>query len=178
VIAVPGPCAAIAALSVAGLPTDRFAFEGFLPVKTTARRERLETLVAEARTLVFYEAPHRLAEVLGDLAEIFGPQRPAAVSRELTKRFETTYTGTLAELCAMAQSEADMSRGEIVIVVGGRPSGERAAGAGVAAEQVLRALLEDLPPSQAARIAARITGAKRADLYEAALQLASRKASD
>jgi 16S rRNA (cytidine1402-2'-O)-methyltransferase len=172
VVAVPGPCAAIAALSIAGLPTDRFAFEGFLPPKAGARRERLETLASEARTLVFYEAPHRLAEVLRDLSEILGPQRPASVSRELTKRFETTYTGTLAELVATAEREADMSRGEIVIVVAGKPDASTAA---ADAGHVLRVLLEDLPPSQAARIAARLTGLKRADLYDEALRLASRK---
>src|ERR1700754_4224334 len=122
VIAIPGACAAIAALSVAGLPTDRFVFEGFLPAKTAARSERLEQLSREERTLIFYEAPHRLAEVLGDMTRIFGAERNASISRELTKRFETTYTGTLAHLHDAAERDSDMSRGEIVIIVSGAPS--------------------------------------------------------
>ena len=122
VVAIPGACAAIAALSIAGLPTDRFAFEGFLPAKTAARSERLERLAREERTLIFYEAPHRLAEVLRDMARIFGAERRASISRELTKRFETTYSGTLAELNEAAERDSDMTRGELVIVVSGAPS--------------------------------------------------------
>src|SRR5687768_15069417 len=107
VVVVPGPCAAIAALSIAGLPTDRFVFEGFLPAKNAARVTRLRELASEPRTMIFYEAPHRLAEVLRDLAAEFGADRRASVSRELTKRFETTYPGTLAQLCEMAAQNAD-----------------------------------------------------------------------
>jgi 16S rRNA (cytidine1402-2'-O)-methyltransferase len=169
IVAVPGPCAAIAALSIAGLPTDRFTFEGFLPAKSAARKAQLERLAGEERTLVFYEAPHRLAEALRDMASVFGDARSATVSRELTKRFETTYAGTLGELSALAEKDADMSRGEIVIVI--RGNSEARASASIDAEQMLRALLEELPPSQAAKIAARVTGTKRADLYEAALRL-------
>ncbi|HJY42878.1 MAG TPA: 16S rRNA (cytidine(1402)-2'-O)-methyltransferase, partial [Steroidobacteraceae bacterium] len=116
VVAIPGACAAIAALSVAGLPTNRFVFEGFLPAKAAARNERLEQLAREERTLIFYEAPHRLGEVLRAMTEIFGAQRRASISRELTKRFETTYSGTLAELSAAAERDSDMARGELVIV--------------------------------------------------------------
>jgi 16S rRNA (cytidine1402-2'-O)-methyltransferase len=169
VVAIPGPSAAIAALSIAGLPTDRFVFEGFLPAKAAARKARLATLADEERTMIFYEAPHRLEEVLQAMTEAFGAQRPASVSRELTKRFETTYTGTLAQLSEQAASDVDMSRGEIVIIVGG--SAARSAQSALSAEQLLRALLEDLPPSQAARIAAKLTGGKRGELYEMALQL-------
>jgi 16S rRNA (cytidine1402-2'-O)-methyltransferase len=169
VVAIPGACAAIAALSVAGLPTNRFAFEGFLPAKSAARSERLAQLAREERTLIFYEAPHRLAEVLRDMAQVLGAERRASISRELTKRFETTYSGTLAELSGAAERDSDMTRGEIVIVVSGAP----AAGAALEldSETLLRALLEELPPSQAAKIAARLTGAKRGDLYEAALRI-------
>ena len=170
IVAVPGPCAAIAALSIAGLPTDRFVFEGFLPAKTGARRAHLEQVGSEQRTLVFYEAPHRLAEVLADMAAVLGAQRTATVAREITKRFETAYNGTLAELAEQAQRDADMSRGEIVIVVGGAAAAAPDAVA-LNSEQVLRALLVDLPPSQAAKIAARITGEKRAALYERAVQI-------
>ena len=110
VIAVPGACAAIAALSVAGLPSDRFVFEGFLPAKATARRERLRALIDESRTLIFYEAPHRIVETLADLATEFG-EREAVVSREITKRFETHYRGSVAELAKLATGDADMQRG-------------------------------------------------------------------
>jgi 16S rRNA (cytidine1402-2'-O)-methyltransferase len=174
VVAIPGPCAAIAALSVAGLPTDRFAFEGFLPAKPAARRARLEILASEPRTLVFYEAPHRVRELLRDLAGVFGSERRATLSRELTKRFETTYAGSLAELVARADQDADVSRGEIVVIVAGAPEIVRS-GPSLAAERVLRALLEELPPSQAAKIAARLTDAKRAELYEMAVRIAGRK---
>jgi len=168
VIAVPGPCAAIAALSIAGLPTDRFVFEGFLPAKAAARRTHLEQLAAEQRTLVFYEAPHRLIEVLADMAAVLGAQRRAVIAREITKRFETSYAGTLGELADQASRDADMSRGEIVVVVAGAMESAPDA-LGLSSEQLLRALLVDLPPSQAAKIAARLTGEKRAVLYERAV---------
>jgi 16S rRNA (cytidine1402-2'-O)-methyltransferase len=169
VVAIPGACAAIAALSVAGLPTDRFVFEGFLPAKAAARGERLAQLAREERTLVFYEAPHRLVEVLRDMARIFGAERSASVSRELTKRFETTYGGTLAQLSEAAERDSDMTRGEIVIVVSGAPAASTALQ--LDADALLRALLEELSPSQAAKVAAHVTGGKRSELYEAALRL-------
>jgi 16S rRNA (cytidine1402-2'-O)-methyltransferase len=169
VVAVPGPCAAIAALSVAALPAARFAFEGFLPPRTAARRRLLEALSGEARTLVFYEAPHRLAETLADLAAVLGEARPAAVARELTKKFETVYRGTLGSLARQSESDADMCRGEIVIVVQGA---DRAASAeDVDAGRVLRILVDELPVAQAAKLAAQITGRPRRELYELALRL-------
>lgn len=169
VIAVPGPCAAVAALTLAGLPAARFAFEGFLPPRAAARREALQGLVAEPRTLVFYEAPHRLRESLDDLAAAFGEERPAAVARELTKRFETVYRGTLGSLARQAATDADMTRGEIALVVQGA-AGESAA-EDAEADRVLGLLLDELPASQAARVAARITGRGRKELYERALRL-------
>ena len=169
VVAIPGACAAIAALSVAGLATHRFAFEGFLPAKSAARSERLAQLAREERTLIFYEAPHRLVEVLRDMTRLLGAQRRASISRELTKRFETTYSGTLAELSEAAERDSDMTRGEIVIVVSGAPPSSAALE--LDAEALLRALLDELSPSQAAKIAAHLTGAKRSDLYEAALRI-------
>ncbi len=168
-VAVPGPCAAIAALSVAALPCARFAFEGFLPAKPAARRRALETLAAESRTLVFYEAPHRLRETLDDLAAALGDSRPASVARELTKRFESVYRGTLGSLARQSATDVDMARGEIVIVVQGAV-GEVAAD-DAAAERVLRVLLGELPPTQAAKLAAQITGRARRELYERALAL-------
>lgn len=168
IVVVPGPCAAIAALSMAGLPTDRFVFEGFLPAKTQARRERLNALKQEPRTLVFYEAPHRLSEVLQDLSSILGPERRGLVARELTKLHESAYRGSLEELTGRALSDTNMARGEIVIVVAGHvtPSASQHE-----VERILRVLLEELSPAQAAKLAARITGAKRGELYDLALQM-------
>jgi len=173
VIAVPGPCAAIAALSTSGLSARRFAFEGFLPARSAARRRTLESLASEPRTLVFYEAPHRLGETLEDLAHCLGGERPAAVAREITKRFESAYRGTLAELALRAGRDADMNRGEIVIVVQGAPEAEEGPDGGDS-DRVLAALLEELPVSQAARLAAKLTGRSRKELYDRALALAAK----
>ena len=169
VVVVPGPCAAVAATTLSGLPADRFAFEGFLPAKHAARVEALRERAREPRTLVFYEAPHRLHDALADLAEVFGPDRPAAVLREMTKRFESAYRGTLGELGERCARDPDMSRGEIVLVVQGA-AGEASAD-DVETERVLNILLEAVPVSQAARIAAQITGRARKELYERALRL-------
>ena len=111
VVPVPGPCAAIAALSVAGIATDRFVFEGFLPARRSERRERLAALATEARTLVFYEAPHRVHALLADLADCFGADREAAIARELTKAHETHYSGTLGELVSRLAGDEDLARG-------------------------------------------------------------------
>ena len=169
VIPIPGACAAIAALSVAGLPTDRFVFEGFLPNKSSKRREQLSTLRHETRTLVFYEAPHRCAETLHDMQQVLGAERRVTVCRELTKLYETSYYGTLAELCERASTDADMSRGEIVIVVAGCEAKEITATT-LAAEQVLDALLQELPASQAAKLTAKICNANRSELYDLAVK--------
>lgn len=166
VIAIPGACAAVAALSIAGLPTDRFAFEGFLAAKSAARRAQLEALSAESRTLLFYEAPHRIAETLHDMVAVLGGGRAASVSRELTKRFETTYRGTLTELAQQAMQDADMARGELVIVVAGAASEREATPVDV--QKILRVLASELAPAQAAKLTAKITGRGRAELYEMA----------
>jgi 16S rRNA (cytidine1402-2'-O)-methyltransferase len=169
VVPIPGACAAVAALSVAGLPTGRFVFEGFLATRANKRRERLRELLGEERTLVFYEAPHRCQETLEDMVAVLGPARRIAVCRELTKLHETSYYGDLASLAAQAATDPNLSRGELVFVVeGASPTG--AQGAALDAEQLLNALLEELPASQAAKIAARITGGKRGELYELALK--------
>ena len=175
IIAVPGPCAAIAALSIGGLPTDRFCFEGFLPARGAARRKRLGELAGESRTLVLYEAPHRVRETLEDCAAAFGGERVAAVAREITKMHETTYRGTLSELLERAAADADFSRGEIVLAVAGAPQqadDERGAdGHGGTLDRVLQALLAELPLKQAARLAAVITGSRDNEAYKRALQL-------
>ena len=133
VVAVPGPSAITAALSIAGLPTERFSFEGFLPARLAERRARMAELAAEARTLVFFEAPHRIAESLEDMAAGFGSARRAAVARELTKVFETVYRGTLAELAAQARSDPNFTRGEITVVIEGAPRAADGRGAARAA---------------------------------------------
>ncbi|MFA7487245.1 MAG: 16S rRNA (cytidine(1402)-2'-O)-methyltransferase [Lysobacteraceae bacterium] len=161
---VPGACAAIAALSVAGIGSDRFVFEGFLPNKATARRERLEALAAEPRTLIFYESSHRIAATLEDAAAAFGPQRHAVLARELTKRFETVLDGTLAELVERLAQDADQHRGEFVLIVEGALEGDDDA-ALVLGRRAFSLLREHLPPSQAARLAAEISGAPRKRLY-------------
>jgi 16S rRNA (cytidine1402-2'-O)-methyltransferase len=176
IVAVPGPCAAIAALSIGGLPTDRFCFEGFLPARGAARRKRLESLAAEVRTLVLYEAPHRAREALEDCAAVFGAERNAAVAREITKLHETTYRGSLRELLERAGSDADFGRGEIVILIAGAPQAPAdeeggADGHGGALDRVLKILLAELPLRQAAHLAAQITEARGNEAYKRALQL-------
>jgi len=170
VIPVPGACAAIAALSAAGLPSDRFVFEGFPPAKSAARRAVFEKLREEARTLIFYESPHRILESLKEMAEIFGPGREAVLARELTKQFETVRSGTLTELSEWVNRDPHQQLGEFVILIHGVPRAEREA-VDEEAERVLRILLEELPVSQAAALAAKITGLKKNKLYEYALSL-------
>ncbi len=172
VITVPGPCAAIAALSIAALPADRFAFEGFLASRPAARRRALEALASDTRTLVFYEAPHRLRESLADLAAVLGEHRAATVARELTKRFETVYRGTLGSLARQCTEDPDMTRGEIVIVVQG--SDEESPKNVLDVDRLLRTLLQELPVAQASRLAAKLTGHARRELYDRALALRER----
>lgn len=162
---VPGPSALIAALSVAGLPSDRFAFEGFLPAKASARRERLAALAGEPRTLVFYESAHRIDESLADLRAAFGDDRPAVLARELTKLFETVLDGDLAALHARVLADADQRKGEFVLVVQGM--GEDADAKLAEGRRVHAILARQLPPSAAAKLAAEITGAPRKALYGA-----------
>ena len=170
VIPVPGACAAIAALSAAGLPSDRFVFEGFPPAKSAARRAVFEKLREEARTLIFYESPHRILESLKEMTEIFGPEREAVLARELTKQFETVRNGTLTELSEWVNRDPHQQLGEFVILIHGVPRAEREA-VDEEAERILRILLEGLPVSQAAALAAKITGLKKNRLYEFALSL-------
>ena len=162
-IPVPGACAAIAALSVAGLPSDRFVFEGFLPPKASARRSRLQELAGDARTLMFYESSHRVAESLADMRDIFGAQREAVLARELTKLFETVIGLPLNELAARVAADPDQQRGECVILVAGR--GEEVDERLAEGQRVFAILSEELPPSKAAKLAAAITGASRKALY-------------
>ena len=167
---LPGPCALIAALSCAGLPTDRFSFEGFLPAKTGPRRERLQALKDDPRTLVFYEAPHRILETLKDAAAIFGAERQAVLARELTKTFETFLDGSLSELATRVEQDSDQQRGEIVLMISG--AAERDVDAGEAeAERVLNLLLPELPLSRAVAVAEQLTGLPHKQLYKKALAI-------
>jgi 16S rRNA (cytidine1402-2'-O)-methyltransferase len=160
---VPGPCAAIAALSVAGLPCDRFCFEGFLPAKPAARRARLEALAGEPRTLVFYESAHRILESLEDLRAAFGGGRAACLARELTKAFETLLGEDLDAIHTRVAADPDQRRGEFVLVVAG--AGEDTEARLAEGRRLYRRLAEELPPSRAARLAAELSGAPRAALY-------------
>ena len=175
VVTIPGPCAAIAALSIGALPTNRFCFEGFLPARGGARRRRLEELLLEPRTLVFYESPHRIEDTLEDCVGAFGADRAAAVVREATKLHETVYRGTLGELRERAAAQGDFRRGEIVLLVGGASAAPGAEmegdGHGGRLDAVLKALLAELPLKQAARLAARITAARDNEAYKRALYL-------
>lgn len=160
---IPGPSALIAALSVAGLPSDRFAFEGFLPAKAGARRERLAALASESRTLLFYESSHRIEETLADAVAVIGADRPAAIARELTKLFETVLNGTLGELHARVAADADQRKGEFVLLIQG--VGDDADAKLIEGRRVYVKLIEHLSPSTAAKLAAEITGAPRKVLY-------------
>lgn len=160
---VPGPCAAIAALSVAGLPSDRFAFEGFLPAKSGARRERLQALLGEPRTLVFYESSHRILDCLQDAATVFGGLRRAVIARELTKLFETVLDGTLPQLVERLRADSNQQRGEFVLMIEGAPEDSDA----VLREgrRLFAVLREHLSASKAAKLAAELSGAPRKALY-------------
>jgi 16S rRNA (cytidine1402-2'-O)-methyltransferase len=166
---LPGACAAIAALSAAGLPSDRFFFEGFLPATAAARRKRLATLVTQRGTLVFYEAPHRVHESLAAMVESFGGERRGALAREISKTFETIRRDSLAALLAFVADDTDQQRGEIVLLVEG--AGEAAAGADIDEDRLLRALAAELPATRAAKVAAALLGQPRRDLYQRLLDL-------
>lgn len=166
--AVPGPCAVTAALSIAGLPTDEFLFAGFLPAKPSARRARLQVLAQEPRTWVVYEAPHRIAECAQDLADILGADRLVFLARELSKRFEQSVRLPASELPGWIAADINRLRGEFVLAVAGAPP--RSEDTTLDATTLLRALLTELPPAKAARLAASLTGQKRQALYQLAVQ--------
>ena len=175
VVPLPGPSACIAALSVAGLPTDRFVFEGFLPARPVARAQRLHELANEQRTLVFYESSHRICESLAAMTETMGQDRQATVARELTKTFETINSGTLGELLDWVQSDSNQQKGEFVVMLHGAPA--RDAEIDADAERVLSVLMAELPLKQAATLAAKITGLSKNRLYEAGLVIKEKQAA-
>ena len=169
VVPVPGACAAIAALSAVGLPSDRFSFEGFLPSRTSQRISQLEKLKNETQTLIFYEAPHRILESIKDMAQVFGEDRPVGFAREITKTFETIKKMTLKDLVSFIENDHNQEKGEIVVVVGG-------AAAKTDLEQekldeLLKRLLQDLSVKAASQLAADLTGIKKKVAYQRALEL-------
>jgi 16S rRNA (cytidine1402-2'-O)-methyltransferase len=169
VVPVPGACAAIAALSAVGLPSDRFSFEGFLPSRSSQRISQLEKLKNETQTLIFYEAPHRILESIKDMAHVFGEDRPVGFAREITKTFETIKKMTLKDLVSFIENDHNQEKGEIVVVVGG-------AAAKTDLEQekldeLLKRLLQDLSVKAASQLAADLTGIKKKIAYQRALEL-------
>ena len=169
VVPVPGCAAFVTALSAAGLPSDRFSFEGFPPPKRNARLQCYSALADESRTLIFYESPHRVLESLKDMAESFGGERVAAVARELTKTFETIKSAPLAELVEWMAADHNQQKGEFVLLVQGRPKKDEGA-LDAKTEEVLDILLAELPVKQAAALASKITGVKKNLLYKLALE--------
>lgn len=173
VIPIPGPSAVITALCSAGLASDRFTFEGFLPARAAARKASLTNLQKETRTMIFYEAPHRIVECMVDMLECLGPEREITMARELTKTFETILHTTVGELLAFVRADANQQKGEIVLVVAGAQSEVQLVDSN--AMRTLKVLLDELPLKQACALAAKITGLKKNLLYEAALQLKHKK---
>lgn len=170
IVPVPGACALTVALSVAGLPTDRFCFEGFLPAKSGNRKKALEKLKQEHRTLVFYEAPHRIIECLQSMQDVFGVERQGVIARELTKQYESVYSGSILQLLEQIQSHADHQRGEFVVMVhGAEQQKEREISTEI--EHMLVVLMEELPLKKAAALVSRMTGVKKNKLYEVGLGL-------
>ncbi|MDX1901457.1 MAG: 16S rRNA (cytidine(1402)-2'-O)-methyltransferase [Gammaproteobacteria bacterium] len=172
VIPIPGPCAFVAALSASGLATDRFLFEGFLPAKSTQRKKQLSLLKNETRTMIFYEAPHRIISTLKDMLTIFGENRLAVIARELTKMHETITDGTLSALLHFVENDANQERGEQVIIVSGNeeniPSEET-----LSTEHILKILLSELPLKQAVDLTVKISGDRKNEIYQQALRLSS-----
>lgn len=169
VVPVPGACAAIAALSAVGLPSDRFSFEGFLPSKASQRISQLEKLKNETQTLIFYEAPHRILECVKNMAEVFGEDRPVGFAREITKTFETIKKMTLKDLVSFIENDHNQEKGEIVLVVGGAP--EKTDLEQEKLDELLKRLLQDLSVKAASQLAADLTGIKKKVAYQRALEL-------
>ncbi|RVU30472.1 16S rRNA (cytidine(1402)-2'-O)-methyltransferase [Neptunomonas marina] len=169
VVPVPGCSAVIAAMCAAGVPTDRFIFEGFLPAKKSNRQQFLEQFVDEPRTVVFYESTHRIVESLSDMQQVLGADRYVVLARELTKTFETIHGAALQELIAFVEADPNQQKGEFVVLVQGVQA-QVSEDIDAAALKTLDVLLEELPVKQAAALAAKITGYKKNKLYQVALE--------
>lgn len=173
VVPIPGACAAIAALSAVGLPSDRFSFEGFLPSKSSQRITQLEKLKNETQTLIFYEAPHRILACVTDMIEIFGANRPVGFAREITKTFETIKKMTLIDLKHFIENDHHQEKGEIVLIVGGASNAPEVKEDQL--DQLLKRLLQDLSVKAASQLAADLTGVKKKIAYQRALELTQRE---
>ena len=174
VVPIPGASAMLAALSAAGLPSDRFVFEGFLSSKAAARKKRLEEMATETRTVIFYEAPHRLLHTLADMVSVFGEGRHVVLARELTKTFETIKGDAVGALLQWATDDPNQQKGEIVLLVKGMEAGDSEEVA-AEAQRILKLLMAELPLSQASALAAKITGSKKKPLYQLGLSLTERQ---
>jgi 16S rRNA (cytidine1402-2'-O)-methyltransferase len=162
VVPIPGVCAAITALSAAGLPTDKFIFEGFLPAKSAQRLKHLSSLENETRTIIFYESPHRLLKAIENMIEAFGPERHVVVAKELTKTFETIYGSALVEVQNWLLEDPQRQKGEFVILLKGS---EKIVTINPEVLHILELLAKDLPSKKAAALTAQITGANKNQLY-------------
>lgn len=166
VVPIPGACAAITALCAGGLPTDRFVFEGFLPAKSKGRLDRLQLMANESRTMIFYEAPHRILDLLADMQTVWGHERQVVIARELTKMFETIHSGSLLDVFDWVKNDANQQRGEIVVLVEGLQQLKET----IPYQTWLTVLFaENLPLKQVVDIVVKITGEKKNKIYEAAL---------
>ena len=167
---IPGPCALIAAISASGLPSDRFIFEGFLPAKSSARIAKIQSISSELRTIIFYEAPHRILETLEDMLAVINPLRQIFLARELTKTHETFLSGTLIEVLELIRADINQQKGEIVLVLAGSDPSEENPDTSES-DRMLSILLEELPLKQAASLVAKITGGQKNIFYKLALSL-------
>jgi len=170
VLPIPGASAVTAALSVSGLATDRFVFEGFLPAKSGARRKRLEILAREPRTLVIYESPHRIIQSINDVSDVLGAQRQMFVARELTKKFESHFLGSVADCIGWLESDTNNQKGEFVVVVAGCDENDEEVRKQQQAMEIVILLRNEVSLKKAVAIASQITGARKNWLYDAALQ--------
>ncbi|AOY88759.1 16S rRNA (cytidine(1402)-2'-O)-methyltransferase [Marinobacter salinus] len=169
---VPGPCALVTALSAAGLPTDRFLFVGFLPAKRTGRRAALDQLRQESATLVFYESPHRILGAVRDIAEVLGEEREIVLGRELTKAFETFYSGCVSEVLSVLEADPHGTKGEFVVMIrGAEPVASDEDAGALDVDRLIRLLLPELPVKKVAKLVAELSGRPKNELYQRALEL-------
>jgi 16S rRNA (cytidine1402-2'-O)-methyltransferase len=174
IIPIPGASAVITALSIAGLPTDRFIFEGFLPAKSQARQNHLQNNYYESRTQVYYESSHRIQATIHDMQQVFGAERPIVIARELTKLYEDIFRGTLAEAQNWLAADTHRSKGEFVLIIAGNAQPPNTETQAINAD-ILSTLLSELPVKQAAHLTAKITGQAKNAVYKQALQLKNNK---
>lgn len=169
VVPIPGACALIAALSISGLPSNQFIFEGFLPAKSASRCKVLAPLLMERRTVVFYESPHRIVDSLKDMVAVLGEQRCIVLARELTKTYETVLSGTAEEVLSQVLVDSNQQRGEFVVLIRGAELNTNATLMTNEAQTLMHELLEHLPIKTASSIAAKVTGLPKRELYQWAL---------